>query len=258
MLIRPVWTHSFELTRNSNKWVFVPDDETKNTGRAIKSVIEELWNAPDNYYHLAPGGHLEALRKHQSNNVFCRLDIENFFNSINLSRVTRVLNGLFKNYEDARQMAKLSCIPPHLSHASSYILPYGFVQSPIIASLCLEKSRLGKCIRELNSKNFTVTVYVDDIIISHPDSLDKATTAFEEINESATRSGFVLNKSKSEPPSDAVTAFNINLSKDYMEIAPERYGKFRSRLSDCNETTKNGILGYVRSVNGDQENALSL
>lgn len=257
MLQRPVWTHKFELGEGSGKWIFAPNDETKAVGREIKALVANCWNAPSNYYHFAPGGHLEALRQHQSNTVFCRLDIKNYFSSISRSRITRQLNYLIRNYFDSRQLAKLSCVPISSSNGSKYVLPYGFVQSPIIASLCLDKSQLGRCIRELNSKDFTVTVYVDDIIISHPDSLEAATTAFEEIKESASRSRFVLNRSKSAPPSDTVTAFNINLSKDYMEIASERYGEFQSRLSDCDEATKNGILGYVRSVNLDQETALS-
>lgn len=257
MFQRPVWTHKFELKPGSGKWVFAPNDETKAIGRDIKLLIANRWNAPDNYYHLSKGGHLEALRQHNSNNFFCRLDIQNFFGSISRSRITRLLNGLIRNYNDARHFAKLSCVPIGPLPSSTYVLPYGFVQSPIIASLCLEKSRLGRCIRELNSKDFTVTVYVDDIIISHPDSLAEATTAFEEIKESATRSGFVLNKKKSAPPSDVVTAFNINLSNDCMEISPERYEEFQNQLSDCNETTKSGILGYVRSVNINQEAALS-
>jgi hypothetical protein len=43
-----------------------------------------------------------------------------------------------------------------------FVLPYGFVQSPILASLALDKSKLGKLLRKLNGRtDITVSVYVD-------------------------------------------------------------------------------------------------
>src|SRR3546814_16029305 len=54
--------------------------------------------------------------------------------------------------------------PPH----RAFSLPFGFVQSPIVASVVLAQSALGGAIRRLSRDGMTITVYVDDITLSGP------------------------------------------------------------------------------------------
>lgn len=53
----------------------------------------------------------------------------------------------------------------------TYILPFGFVQLPIISSLCLFNSSLGNY---LHNSGINVSVYMDDIIISISSSFEEA------------------------------------------------------------------------------------
>lgn len=220
-------------------------------GRTIKAEICRLWQPPNNYYHLRAGGHVAGLKDHTLNSAFVRLDIKNFFNSISKTRITRALKPLI-GYEKARQWANFSTVSHTMDGVKTSILPFGFVQSPIIASLCLHKSALGSGLAQLESTGITISVYMDDIVLSAEDSallLPKV----EELKHLAGISGFILNPDKEEGPADQITAFNILLKNGSAEITPERWKGFASALANAqSEQERRGILGYVRTVSEAQ------
>lgn len=244
----PLWASKFEIKPGT--WVFVPTTDAIKSGREIKYKISKRWSAPKNYYHLREGGHVNAIRVHLENSFFCRVDIQNFFGSINRSRITRCLKDLF-SYNEAREITNLSTVVHPVD--KSYVLPFGFVQSPILASLCLSKSALGNCIQSLNKKyGVTASVYVDDLIFSSEDesALEKA---FTEICRCALRSNFTFNNDKVQKPTSQITAFNIDLAHASMEIESVRLSKF---IEDFNNSTseyqRRGIESYIHSVNPTQ------
>lgn len=113
------WLHKFE--RKPGRWVFAPTSETKMLGLKIKAQIEEVWTAPDYFFHLQAGGHIGALKTHHGRSSFLRLDIEDFFGSVNRSRVTRCLTPYF-GYAKAREMAVESTVQ-HPTEKGRYVLP---------------------------------------------------------------------------------------------------------------------------------------
>jgi hypothetical protein len=133
------------------------------------------------------------------------------------------------------------------------MLPFGFVQSPLLASLALYKSALGRQLRQLPGQlGIKVSVYVDDIILSanNEASLVEALKLVEPV---AVRSGFPLNKKKQQGPGVAVSAFNIHLANQSMLLQPERLRDFMDRYSEStNPMEQEGILAYVKSVNPKQ------
>ena len=147
----PSWINRFELKPNC--WVYVPSKESRKEGKAIKSTIEKHWLPPSYYCHLKPGGHVKALKLHINSNFFIRAYISQFFNSINRTRVTREFKKIYPSYTIARKNACKSVVPSPFEKGN-FILPYGFVQSLIIASICLFKSRLGKFLTGLVSKGY--------------------------------------------------------------------------------------------------------
>lgn len=229
------------------KWVFVPVEECKKNGKQLKKSIESKWTAPAYFYHLKKGGHVEALKAHMKNSHFIHIDIASFFNSINRSRVTRCLKAFFP-YAHARALA----IESTVKHPKSkkYILPYGFVQSPIIASLCLNDSSLGGFLAKLSKrKDIVLSVYVDDIIISAENN-QLLKEILDELKKHATKAGFQLNDEKEEGPSVKITAFNIELAKDSLKLTKDRLDHFYKSYSEAvTKNKRNGILGYVNSVN---------
>lgn len=243
----PAWSSKFELKPGT--WVFVPTEASIKTGRELKLELEQKWHAPEFFFHLRAGGHVKALQAHLGNTSFARLDIKNFFGSINKTRVTRCLKSIFP-YSKARELANISTVLHPVE--GNPILPFGFVQSPILASLCLHRSALGQYLQTLSKrKDIVISVYVDDIILS-ANSEHVLTVALAEIKSRAARSGFILNVDKESPPAPQVTAFNIELSNASMTIEPGRWAQFVDSFREAvNENVRLGIHTYVASVNPD-------
>jgi hypothetical protein len=244
------WDSRFELKNKPGTWIYVPTDEYREYGKAIKLAIEKKWNSPGHYFHLRNGGHISALKIHQNNSYFSHLDIANFFGSVSKSRVTRHLTKIF-GYDTARKYAEQSTVRNPKNGTPS--LPFGFVQSSIIASLCLHKSALGKTIAKYaKNSNIEISVYVDDLILSSPSKQD-LDTATKEIQIAAERSLFTLNRAKQVISSPKITAFNIELTTNSLALTNDRLSEFLFTFSSqSDEKVKMGILGYIQTVNPNQ------
>lgn len=248
------WNSKFQI--KEDVWVFVPTEETIVAGLQIKKLIEDYWSPPEHYYHLQKGGHVRALQKHIKHKFFIHLDIQNFFGQINKSRVTRSLKEHL-SYEKAREISVESTVRLPISTEIKFILPFGFVQSPIIASVCLNKSALGRYLSRLeHRKGFAVSVYMDDILVSGNDA-ENLKIELAKIELVANRSGFPLNTKKQEGPDVCVTAFNIQLSQGLLEIIPSKFQEFATTyLNSENENQRAGILNYIFSINHVQADLL--
>lgn len=244
------WISKFEIKPDS--WVFVPSTKSIQIGLSIKSQIQSRWLTPLNYFHLKKGGHISALRCHLNNTTFVHLDIKNFFGSINRSRVTRSLKKYF-GYQKARSIAMESTVKTQFNGESIFVLPFGFVQSPLIASLCFYESHLGQYLQKLfSTKSISVSIYMDDIIISsqHHSTCKKT---LKNIKIATKKSKFNLNPDKEEGPANRITAFNINFEHKKMAIHDEKfYELLKVYNNSTNQFQKDGIKSYVASVNNSQ------
>lgn len=244
------WTSRFEIKPNA--WVFVPTPEFIEYGTKVKQAITKKWSSPNYYYHLRSGGHVQALKKHTKHQYFIHLDIQNFFGQINRSRATRCLKEHF-SYLEARNIAIKSTVALPRSAKKKYILPFGFVQSAIVASLCLHKSTLGKYLLYLAKQNdLAVSVYMDDIIISS-DNQQQLEEVLVSVEVAAKKAGFPLNKAKQEGPCDQITAFNVSLTKSELTITEKRWDEFiEAYKTSTNPNQKDGILNYINCINTKQ------
>lgn len=235
------------------RWVFVPSEDARKSGKRIKKSVEGHWNPPVFYYHLRQGGHVAALRCHEARAFFLRADLDDFFGRVNRSRVTRCLKGWYP-YAEAREMASESVT--RRPSSSEFVLPYGFVQSPILASLALDRSKLGACLRKANANPaLDVSLYMDDILISSDDEKLLAAVAGE-LETASVASNFPLSSSKRQGPGPCVSAFNIEIAHGSMLITSARMNEFHSAFALGSDATKEGIFGYVASVNSTQAASL--
>ena len=246
--MHPKWTHRYEL--KPGRWVFQPSPEAKDIGAKIKTQVERVWTAPDYFFHLRAGGHVRALQMHLGQTSFLHLDIQDFFGCVNRSRVTRCLTPQF-GYTIARQMANDSTVR-HLAEFGKFMLPYGFVQSPLLASLALDQSKLGRCLSKLRGDGYCISVYVDDIIIS-AGSDSALHVCRPEIQRAAESAKFVLNQTKQQGQGPMVTAFNIELRHGSLNLQLKRFNEFKCAYQATNNShEKDGIFGYVQAVNPSQ------
>lgn len=246
------WLNRFEL--KPGRWVYVPTNETRAAGSDIKSAVEEIWNPPDYYHHLQKGGHVAAVRSHICNDIFLKVDIQDFFGSINRTRITRCLKPRF-GYKIAREWAIASTIRHPGGKAT--VLPYGFVQSQLLASLSLFESALGRLLHRMHGNGgVVVSVYVDDIIVSCRDKT-QIESLHADVVAAAARSRLILNPAKSVGPAPQISAFNILVSEAEISIEPTRLADFALKLiAGATPAQRRGILSYVRSVCPAQLSAL--
>lgn len=249
------WSSKFEL--KPGKWVFVPSAECAAEGTKVKAAVEKNWDIPKFYFHLRSGGHVEAIKTHLKHRYFLHADIQDFFGSINRSRITRHIGEWFP-YEIAREMANASTVK-HPDDSKRYIVPYGFIQSQALAGLCLDRSKLGRYLTSLSKKTtFAVSVYVDDIIISSDDE-ELCKSALIGLEKAAVASRFVLNPGKQQGPAEKITAFNIEIENASMRIKDTRLLEFVVAFDESEtEYQRQGILSYVKSINVDQLRTLKL
>lgn len=247
------WANKYE--RKPGKWVFEPTDEYRALGKDINNATRKVWRTPCYYFHLRPGGHVAALRRHLRYKYFVRFDIEDFFGRISRTRVTRCLRGYF-GHAKAREMADHSTVR-HPTEKGRWVLPFGFVQSPLLASVALSQSRLGKVLETIEkTRGMQVSVYVDDIIVSCDDPA-KLTDVCEKLVAASIKSGLAFNTAKSQGPAGQITAFNIELTHASLAISQERLDEFKLALAaGASPDKQKGILNYVKSVNHAQATKL--
>lgn len=207
----------------AGKPVFAPSELGRRIGQDVKLRIECECDFEHFFYHLRTGGHVAALHSHRRNEYFCKLDIENYFYSIGRNRVRRCLRQA--GIPRATHYAKWSCVRnPYCD--PRYSLPYGFVQSPILATLAIANSTLGDTLRRLDSL-VHVSVYVDDIALSSND-LARLCDCFEELNEGLISAGFQANDAKTVSPRNSMEVFNCSLQKNVTSVLPTRIDEFFS------------------------------
>lgn len=231
---------------SQKRWIYVPTDACRKKGAEIIKLISEEWSPPDTYYHFRKGGHVAAIEAHRGNSYFAKIDIKNFFPSISRNRVLNSLKKIGFSYKQAEEMTDWSCVVSK-DNKTLRILPYGFVQSQIISALCMDKSAIGKYLTEIDCDTITISVYVDDIILSSNDSqfLKKV---YAGLLESVESSRFEINQDKSHSIKNNLISFNIVLQDYLLKITDDRFEEFYENLSSSIPQRSEAIISYVSRI----------
>jgi hypothetical protein len=214
--------------KTRGKFIFVPNERGERKGRRIVDFFAKRVKFPEYFYHYQFGGHVAALHAHLKNKLFFKIDIQNFYYSIARERVTRALRGY--GYPGAQTLAKWSCVAnPIPGSKLKYVLPIGFVQSPLLASLVLWKSPVAAAISRAMKNGVCISVYLDDFVGSHTDEAILA-TAYDDIRHACASSGLIPNPNKLMPPSAVITVFNCALEQGSALVTPERVAKYYAQM----------------------------
>ena len=214
---------AFRYSNDRGKPVFAPSEHGRKVGCELKALVEARFKPDNFYYHLRTGGHVAAIHAHRSKRYFARLDLENFFYGVGRNRVARILQELGLNRGE--YYAKWSTVRNPFS-PPSYSLPYGFIQSPILASAVMSKSALGDYLREVSGQ-VVVSVYVDDICVSGNNHrvLERV---YRKIRRKAVESNFAINEKKSAAAARTLELFNCHLEHLTTIVTDERQAAFRA------------------------------
>lgn len=213
----------YSFLNSKKKPVFVPNQRCRVLSDRVVELVKERVSFEPYYYHFAKGGHVAALHLHRENRFFARIDLKNFFYTIGRNRVKSALRAI--GVREAERIAKWSTVKNPYGQPK-YALPYGFPQSPILATLVFRQSHLGRMLDELPSE-IRRSVYIDDIAISGSDS-DELNFHFDQVLRAAEESGFVLSDEKISMPSEKMTLFNCDVGHLETVVRPERIEIFRA------------------------------
>jgi hypothetical protein len=245
------YLHKFVLPNGHQ--VFVPSASAREAGSAVHADVLRRWRVPHYFYHLRSGGHLAAVKVHLHNRCFSTLDISGFFDSVTRSKIYRALRSTGIDRRKAWEIARQSTVE---KTPGSFSLPYGFVQSPAMASLALDRSALGRQMKVLARSNHRrLSCYVDDLVLSGVEECAVESGRLALI-EAARLSNFVINTTKSQLPAPQITVFNIVLSNGEMALTSDRTHQFERDLIQVTPSGAAGILAYARSVNPLQADRL--
>lgn len=212
---------AYSFWNEQGKPVFVPNEKGYEIGNSLKALVEQAAFFEPFYFHLRSGGHVAALHEHRKNRYFARADLKNFFYSIARNRVARALHDM--GIPKASYYAKFSCVKNPYEEPS-YSLPYGFVQSPILATAVLSQSVLGDFLREIQTE-VTVSVYIDDIAISSAEC-NTLQNIFDRLKAKIHEANFLINLEKTAPPTELMQIFNCELELNRASVTTARRTTF--------------------------------
>lgn len=148
------------------------------------------------------------------------IDVSDFYGATSQSRVTRELGRLVP-YVKARQIARLSTVANPNRNGFKHVIPYGYPQSPILASLCFHHSFCGGVISSISkSERVFVSVYMDDILLSS-DDMNLLVEAFDTVRQALRKSGYKVNENKTQSPSPKIQVFNLELGHNHLRVTPK-------------------------------------
>jgi hypothetical protein len=232
---------AYRFDGTNGKPIYAPSEAGRKLGKQLKKKVERRYEPDEFYYHLRRGGHVAAIHVHRKKKYFARLDLGNFFYSISRNRVARALREL--EIAGGERYAKWSTVKNEFA-PPNYALPYGFVQSPILASLVLARSPLGEYLREIAGK-VVVSVYVDDIAISGNNKRVLQRTYRKLIRKVAV-SNFIINDDKSAEPGLSIELFNCHLERMRSVVTAERRQQFYSVARDAESVA--AFENYCRAI----------
>ncbi|MGO7265009.1 reverse transcriptase domain-containing protein [Rhizobium leguminosarum] len=226
--------------KKNGKPVYAPNPFGEKLGAELKRKVNKAYKFDSFVYHFKDGSHVLALHRHRNKQFFCRIDISKFFYSIQRNRVKRALKDI--HVQRPEHYAKWSTVKN--PYGAGYVLPYGFVQSPILATLVLAKSAIGIYLRGL-PPTITVSVYMDDICLSGNGEADLQ-TAFEGLIAAVAEAGFTLNDEKTRPPAPQIDIFNCSLANGKTEVLQDRIDEFFSE--EHSAASEEGFKTYCNIV----------
>jgi len=231
-----------------SRYVYTQATASKVSGNLIIRQVLRRYSPHQIFYHLhRRGGHVAALRLHQRSAFFSRFDIVNFFGQVTRTRVARSLREIGFNHKRAFSIAWDSVV----DEGGHKVLPYGFRQSPLLATLALEHSNLGSALKNISNSGVNVSVYMDDILISS-NNKSEIEAHSSSILDAAEASQFPLSKEKIAIATPYVQSFNCHIESSDITIIGDRMDKF---VEDYRTKTANGQMAvekYISAISASE------
>lgn len=181
--------NTFERAKKSGKGtrkINAPCEKLKTVQKLIKAKILDCVDVHVCSTGYKRGGSIvDNAQVHVGKRVLLNLDIENFFPSISMPRVSGLFSALGFSEDVAIMLARLCCF----EHA----LPQGAPTSPSLANIICHK--LDRRLKGLaDNRSMQYTRYCDDITLSSDENIAKGFVSF--VKRIIAEEGFSVNEEK--------------------------------------------------------------
>src|SRR6516225_9217840 len=158
------YDHKFVLPNGSQ--VFVPSALGRQVGTAMHAAVRRRWRPAT---LLLPPPHRRPRRRTKRTPPQSVLRDPGHQPFLRQRHPSQDSPGVAQHRDRARQ--GMGDHPEEYRREDAaparFSLPYGFIQSPVLASLALDRSALGRAMRAIARSNHTrLNCYVDDVILS--------------------------------------------------------------------------------------------
>jgi uncharacterized protein YjiS (DUF1127 family) len=144
--------------------------------KELKERIFSYWTPDPAFTTFSSGAHIAALRPHLRHRWFAVIDLEQFFENVTRTKISRALEDIGFSRSEAFRIAGESTI----RQGSKHVLMRGFRQSSLLACLALERSLFGSSLRR---KQFASTIDLTAARIKEAQVV--ASPAFEQMRRMA-------------------------------------------------------------------------
>ena len=187
-------------------------------------------------------------KQHLDKKYVCRLDLKDFFPSIDVTRVKQVYENYTNNPSSAKILARLCTFQSYL--------PQGAVTSPALSNIVFiecDKSIEDVC----GAKRIIYTRYADDLTFSSNNRV-RIFETISSVKKIIHENGFQINNDKTQffGGKGPIRVTGVNLNPGYLSIGRRRKRELRASLhniiikesEDVNINKTLGMLSFLKDI----------
>ncbi len=242
---------SFYMAKKSGakRTIDAPNQELKGIQAWILRNILQNIEVHNSCHGFVKGRGIKTnAKQHLDKKYVCRLDLKDFFPSIDVTRVKQVFENYTNNPSSAEILARLCTFQSYL--------PQGAVTSPALSNIVFiecDKSIEDVC----GAKRIIYTRYADDLTFSSNNRV-RIFKTISSVKEIIHENGFQINNGKTQffGGKGPIRVTGVNLNPGYLSIGRRRKRELRASLHNLiikesghvNINKTLGMLSFLRDI----------
>ena len=221
--------------------IHVPDERLKRVQRSLdKNVVQKILVGDHVAAYEKGRRTADAARRCAGSGILLTMDLKNFFGSIKVSHIRKMLMHHGYSRQVASLMAQLCCCT---DSRGNRFMPQGTPISPSIANRVADLYFDQEVIAKAEAKGWQYIRYSDNVYLTHPEVLprDEVDEFKDDIINTIQRTGWKVHKIRVAPKWRRQEVLGL-VTNEKANVKSEEYKKLRAILNNCE---KHGFASQV-------------